>query len=449
MARRRKHKAPFGAYAALLFNSALCLAPFIATRAMSTAFGEHKPLYEASSEALTATRQAVDARFAQLATSGQGDPKQVWINHIREEMDKGDMTQVQGLILAARSMLKGPDGEALRARAAVADSQGEQALVDAAVVYLPEDLQVAYEQHNASFVSRYVRGEAETAGSAASVQTATLTPSVPSGTFVNQGGVNQGATAIPVAEDDTAAEFNVLGTMRDLSVQAQRWIRDDKVNEVAFILQGVGLILADRDAREGASVLLAAGPGRGDRLDKKFNDYLSHKLFAAVDPVKVRAQIKAGIGGQFGYGDTEAIVEKAFKSNVDANALASLQDDLRVVRDIAHDTSLQQGVTSAASAVDILSVVKDGADLRKARLITQAVGNAAPALVKLEPAGFLDTAKTVITWNNALRLQLAGLGACFALLVLISLNVMWRSLTRNKPKRRSAVYGLDEVMLES
>jgi hypothetical protein len=120
-----------------------------------------------------------------------------------------------------------------------------------------------------------------------------------------------------------------------------------------------------------------------------------------------------------------------------------------LVRDIAHDTSLQPGVTSAASAVDILSVVRDGADLRKARLITQAVGNAAPALVKLEPAGFLATAKTVITWNNALRLQLAGLGACFALLVLISLNVMWRSLTRQKPRRRSAVYGLDEVMLES
>jgi hypothetical protein len=445
MARKRKHKAPFGAYAALLFNASLCLAPFIATRAMSTAYGEHKPLYEASSEALTATRQAVDSRFSQLAASGQGDPKQVWINHVREEMDKGDMTQVQGLILAARSMLKGPDGDALRARAAVADSQGEQALVDAAVVYLPEDLQVAYEQHNASFVSRFVRGEAETAGTAASIQTASLTPTVASGTFVNQG-----PTAIPVAEDDNAAEFNVLGTMRDLSVQAQRWIRDDaKFNEVAFVLQGVGLTLADRDAREGASVLLAAGPGRGDRLDKKFNEYLSKKLFAAVDPVKLRAQIKDGMGAQFGYGDTEAIVEKAFKSNVDANALASLQDDLRVVRDIAHETSLQPGVTSAASAVDILSVVKDGADLRKARLITQAVGNAAPALNHLDPAGFLDTAKTVITWNNALRLQLAGLGACFALLVLISLNVLWRSLTRNKPKRRSAVYGLDEVMLES
>jgi len=445
MARKRKHKAPFGAYAALLFNAALCLAPFIATRAMSTAYGEHKPLYEASSEALTATREAVDSRFSQLASSGQGDPKQVWISHVREEMEKGDMAQVQGLLQAAPAMLKGPDGDALRARTAVADGQGQQALMEAAVVYLPEDLQVAYEQHNASFVSRYVRGEAETAGTAASVQTASLTPSVAAGTFFNQG-----ATAIPVASDDNSAEFNVLGTMRDLSVQAQRWIRDDsKFNEVAFILQGVGLILADRDAREGASVLLAAGPGRGDRLDKKFNEYLSHKLFAAVDPVKVRAQIKTGVGAQFGYGDTETIVEKAFRSNVDAAALASLQDDLRVVRDIAHDTSLQPGVTSAASAVDILSVVKDGADLRRARLITQAVGNAAPALVKLEPAGFLDTAKTVITWNNALRLQLAGLGACFALLVLISLNVMWRSLTRNKPKRRSAVYGLDEVMLEN
>lgn len=442
MTRKRKHKAPFGAYAALLFNAALCLAPFIAARAMSMAYGEHRPLYEASSEALAATRQSVNDRLGELASAGQGDPKQFWVSRVREEMEKGDMAQVQGLMTAASAMLKGADGAALRARAAVADDQGEQALVEAAVPYLPEDLQVAYEQHNASFVSRYVRGEAENAGAQASGQTASLQPAVASGSFLNQ-------AAVPVVDDDSAAEFNVLGTMRDLSVQAQRWIRDDKVNEVAFILQGVGLILADRDAREGASVLLAAGPGRGDRLDKKFNEYLSRKLFAAVDPRKVRQQIKDGMGAQFGYGDNDAIVEKAFKANVDPAALASLQDDLRVVRDIAHDTSIQAGVTSAASAVDILSTAKDGADLRKARLITQAVGPAAPVLNHLDPAGFLENAKTVIPWNNALRLQLAGLGACFALLVLISLNVMWRSVTRAKPRRRSAVYGLDEVVLGS
>lgn len=442
MTRKRKHKAPFGAYAALLFNAALCLAPFIAARAMSMAYGEHRPLYEASSEALAATRQSVNDRLGDLASAGQGDPKQFWVSRVREEMEKGDMAQVQGLMTAASAMLKGADGAALRARAAVADDQGEQALVEAAVPYLPEDLQVAYEQHNASFVSRYVRGEAENAGVQASGQTASLQPAVASGSFLNQ-------AAVPVVDDDSAAEFNVLGTMRDLSVQAQRWIRDDKVNEVAFILQGVGLILADRDAREGASVLLAAGPGRGDRLDKKFNEYLSRKLFAAVDPKKVRQQIKDGMGAQFGYGDNDAIVEKAFKANVDPAALASLQDDLRVVRDIAHDTSVQAGVTSAASAVDILSTAKDGADLRKARLITQAVGPAAPVLNHLDPAGFLNNAKTVIPWNNALRLQLAGLGACFALLVLISLNVMWRSVTRAKPRRRSAVYGLDEVVLGS
>jgi hypothetical protein len=89
--------------------------------------------------------------------------------------------------------------------------------------------------------------------------------------------------------------------------------------------------------------------------------------------------------------------------------------------------------------------VRDGSDLLRARLVAQAGGNRAVALARYDGEHLLETARTVITWNNALRMQLAGLGACLLLLAFIAMNVLWKSFTRDKPKRRSAVYALDEV----
>ena len=52
MNRRLKRRLPFAAYAALIFNAAICLAPFIGARAVSSAYGDRKPQFEATNEAL-------------------------------------------------------------------------------------------------------------------------------------------------------------------------------------------------------------------------------------------------------------------------------------------------------------------------------------------------------------------------------------------------------------
>src|SRR5262245_4761559 len=69
MNRRRKRRLPFAAYAALIFNAALCASPFIAARAISSAYGSkaERPAFEGTSETLTATRQAMDYRLQQVA----------------------------------------------------------------------------------------------------------------------------------------------------------------------------------------------------------------------------------------------------------------------------------------------------------------------------------------------------------------------------------------------
>src|SRR5262245_6855756 len=77
MNRRRKRRLPFAAYAALIFNAALCASPFIAARAISVAYGDKRPAFEATSEAIEATRQAMDVRFQRLSINAGAQPREV------------------------------------------------------------------------------------------------------------------------------------------------------------------------------------------------------------------------------------------------------------------------------------------------------------------------------------------------------------------------------------
>ena len=69
MNRRRKRRLPFAAYAALIFNAAICVTPFMASHVISTAYGDKRPALQATPEAITATRQAMDLRFQQISAS--------------------------------------------------------------------------------------------------------------------------------------------------------------------------------------------------------------------------------------------------------------------------------------------------------------------------------------------------------------------------------------------
>jgi len=420
MNRRRKRRLPFAAYAALIFNAAICLAPFIGARAVSTAYGDRKPQFEATNEALTATSQAIDERLKKLTAGVEGAPREVWAGFIRNELEVGDMTTVDGFMLAAPAMLGGgPDGDSLKARIAVSSGSGDAALINAALAYLPEDVQDAYERRSASIVSMFDNAAPASAVPGAAPAAATDAPAV--------------------AEDADAghAEYRVLGDLRDLSLQAAMWSREDRIDEFAFTLAGVGLILADPEAREGASILMSAR--RAQRLDVNFQAYLDRKLFEAAPPQRLKRLLSGEFQNEYGYVTSgPAVVEQIFKSSVERAALESLFSDLRIVAQISRDTS-------PIAAVAILSEVRDGSDLRRARLVAQAGGNRAVALARYDGEHLLDTARTVITWNNALRMQLAGLGACLLLLAFIAMNVLWKSFTRDKPKRRSAVYALDEV----
>ena len=470
MNRRRKRRLPFAAYAALIFNAALCASPFIAARVISSAYGEKREAFEAKSEDLSATRAAMDIRFQRLAQNGGAAPREVWANYVREGLEDGDMTRVNGFMLAAPAMLGPEDGSALKELIKVSDLTGDAALIQAAKGYLPEDLQDDYDRRSASILSLF--NASAPAASVETAQTGNKTGKPPAAaqtadikTVDNKTAARKGAapakadaktTAIaekqaPVettaqlasqpeirnVDQEAPARFSILGNMRDLAQAASRWTKEGKTDEFVFVFAGIGLVLADEEAREGASIVLSAR--RAQRLDQDFGDYLQRKLFAAAPPEKIKRLVEGELQtNQYALSARgEEILENVFKSSVDRVALESLLQDLRILRDIARDTS-------PASAVAILSKVKDGADLQRAKLVAQAGGDRAVPLALYDGEHLLDTASIAVTWNNALKLQMAGLIACLALLGFLAMTTFWKSVTRDRPKKRSAVYAMME-----
>jgi hypothetical protein len=457
MNRRRKRRLPFAAYAALIFNAALCASPFIAARVISTAYGDKRPAYDATSEAIAATRQAMDTRFARLSVNGGAKPREVWANYIRDGLEDGDMTRVNGFMLAASAMLGPEDSAALKERIKVSDQTGDAALIQAAMAYLPEELQDTYERRSASVLSMFSANApasvVEAAGKAADGKAADGKAGDKKVADKTQAKQVQAKAQQPAVDDaklasaadagienpDSPARFSILGDMRDLSMTAARWTREGKTDEFAFMLVGVSLILADPESREGASILQSAR--RAQRLSPEFESYLERKLFAAAPPDKIKRLLEGEFQSDYGYGATgPAVMENIFKSSVNRAELEDFLSDLRILRDIARDTS-------PISAVAILSKVKDGADLQRARLVAQAGGDRAVPLALYDGDHLLDTATIAVPWSDTLRLQVAGLIACLALLGFVALSTFWKSITRDRPRKRSAVYGMMEEPL--
>lgn len=417
MNRRRKRRLPFAAYAALIFNGALCAAPFMAAHLVSAAYGDRPTAFEATPEAIVATRQAMDERFQTISAGEEAAPRQVWANLVRKSLEEREMPLVRGLLLGAPAMLNGQEGDALRARIAVADATGEAAVLQAAVAYLPEDLQDEYERRNQSIVSMF-------SASAPAAAVAEAAPSV--------------VPTAAVIGDERRVETNRLGDLRQHTMTAVGWANDDNTDVHAFLLSGIGLILADPEAREGASVAMSTLRTR-TQGPVPFKTYLAKRIEDVVPVAEMKRLLAAELHYEVGYSpDSSAVVERVFRSTIDAEKLEGLLSEFRILREIAHDTSVE-------AAIAIVSRVQDGVDLRAARLVAAAGGERAVALEHFDGENLLETARTVIPWTNALRLQAAGLAACLALLGFVALTTFWKSFRRNRPVRKSAVYLMEET----
>jgi hypothetical protein len=423
MNRRRKRRLPFAAYAALIFNAALCVTPFMASHVMSTAYGDKRPAFQATPEAITATRQAMDTRFQQISSRPDKASREVWAEMIRTSLEEKEMRRVRGLLLGAPAMLDGKDGDALRARIAVASGSGEDALIDAAVAYLPEDLQDEYDRRTTTLQSIFTASAPASAVPGAAPAAAT--------------------TSLAVARDnDAPIELNRLGDLPQHTRTAVGWANDDHTDVTSFLLSGIGLILADPEARAGASVAISTFLTRKEGA-VPFKLYLQQRIEDVVPVAEMKRLLAAEFRNEVGYSPKNAeVVDRVFRTSIDKEKLEPLLAEFRILREIAQDTSNE-------SAVAIISRIKDRADVNRAQLVARAGGDRVVPLADYDGENLLDTARTTVTWTNALRMQVAGLLACLALLGFVAVSVFWKSFTRDKPKKVSAVYLMDDYSAAS
>lgn len=427
MNRRRKRRLPFAAYAALIFNAAICITPFMASHVISTAYGDKRPAFQATPEAIAATRQAMDQRFQEISARPDKASRDVWAEMVRTSLEDKEMRRVRGLLLGAPAMLNGKDGEALRARIAVASGSGEDALIDAAVAYLPEDLQDEYERRTTPLQSIF------TASAPASAVPGATPPAATSAA----------ATSLAVARgDDTPIELNRLGDLPQHTRTAVGWANDDHTDVTSFLLSGIGLILADPEARAGASVAISTFLTRKEGT-VPFKLYLQKRIEDVVPIAEMKRLLAAEFQNEVGYTAKNAeVVDRVFRTTIDKERLEPLLAEFRILREIAQDTSNE-------SAVAIISRIKDRADVNRAQLVARAGGDRIVPLADYDGENLLDTARTTVTWTNALRMQVAGLVACLALLGFVAVSVFWKSFRRDKPKKVSAVYLMDDYSAAS
>lgn len=434
MKHRRKRRIPFAAYAALIFNGALCATPFMAAHLISQAYGDKRPAFQTTPEAINATRQAMDDRFEAISLTDDALPRDVWSDLVRTALEEREMARVRGLLLGAPAMLDGKDGEALRARIAVADGGGDDAMLQAALAYLPDDVQDAYERQTKSIVSMF--SASAPASALASASPAVTGPAVAS---LQPEPAASGAVATVLIEDEVEPRVatNRLGDLRQHTLAAVGWANDDNTDIPAFVLSGIGLILADPEAREGASVAMSTLRTR-TQAPVPFKLYLTKRIEGIVPVAEVKRLLSAELGNELRYtSEAQAVVERVFRTAIDRQKLEPLLAEFRILREISHDTSVE-------SAIAIVSRVQDGVDLRRAGLVAAAGGDRAVALEHLDGDNLLETARTAIPMTNALKLQLAGIAACLALLAFVALTTFWKSFTRSRPVRKSAVYLMEE-----
>lgn len=419
MNRRRKRRLPFAAYAALIFNAALVATPFMAAHMISQAYGGRQQAFQTTPDAIAATREAMDARFQQISVKDEATPRQVWSDLVRNALEEREMPRVRGLLLGAPAMLDGKDGDALRARIAVADGAGDEAMLQAALSYLPDDVQDEYERRTQSLVSMFSASAPASAlpGAATAVPTS--------------------APAAAIDGDEPRVATNRLGDLRQHTMTAVGWANDDNTDVPAFLLSGIGLILADPEAREGASVAMSTLRMR-TQAPVPFKEFLSKRIEDVVPVAEMKKVLSAELRNELRYTpEGEAAVERVFKTTIDRQKLEPLLAEFRILREIAHDTSVE-------GAIAIVARVKDSADLRAAGLVAAAGGDRAVALEHFDGDNLLSTARTVVPWTTALKIQLAGVAACLALLAFVAMTTFWKSFRRNKPRKKSAVYLMEE-----
>jgi hypothetical protein len=420
MARRRKStEKTSGWMQAVVFNSMLILLPVIGAQVLGAAFSGSAFSDSPGIEAIDQTRKNMDEAFASFAPRNPSDRYEFWYDVVDRELSERDVAAAHGFLLAAPQMLDRKDVKELMVAAdAERLDRADDRLTAAALRKLPTTISLKYE-------------EAQVSQRVVDVQSGLVETPEPEVETADAGAESQGGPEVEVSSERAAAEtrFRLLGTFRDLAENSERWVHGDRVDEIALKVTAIGLLeaetadgLSDANIRA-ASILKSALRSR--RLTDEFQDYLSARVNAALSDSQLRPALEEALSELTTVDVRTERAKAAFIASIDARGLQRLEADLEQIDRIGT-------LTSPAAAVTLLEKVEDSADLRRVRLIAEAGGDRAVALVKQSGAGALRIADTGIRWTLQMVLQVMGMTAAGLALIFVT----WSTFRRNIRKKK-------------
>ncbi|MCA8890506.1 MAG: hypothetical protein KDA56_01465 [Hyphomonas sp.] len=404
---------------AVVFNSMLILLPVIGAEVLGAAFSGSAFSDSPGIEAIDQTRKNMDEAFASFAPRNPADRYEFWYDVVDRELSERDVAAAHGFLLAAPQMLDRKDVKELMVAAdAERLDRADDRLSAAALRKLPTAISLKYEEAQVS--QRVVDVQSGLVDAAETpVEVAEGTPE------------NQGGPEVEVSSERLATEtrFRLLGTFQDLAENSERWLYGDPVDEIALKITAIGLLeaetadgLSDANIRA-ASILKSALRSR--RLTDEFQNYLSQRVNDALPDSKLRPALEESLGELATVDVRTERAKSAFVESIDARGLQRLESDLEQIDRIGT-------LTSPAAAVTLLEQVEDASDLRRVRLIAEAGGDRAVALVKQSGAGALRTADTGIRWTLEMVLQVMGMTAAGLALIFVT----WSTFRRNIRKKK-------------
>lgn len=400
-----------------MFNSLLILMPVIAAQTLGHVYSGVSITDTPNVEAIDHTRRNMDDAFAAMAPRNGGDRMRYWSDIVSRELAEKDASAARGFLLAAPEML---DRDSVKELRAAADSERggsrEERLANAALRKLPYDVSEKYEA---------ISGAANVMNT---ISSDTVTDEANLAPDVDEAPVDESRISISVAQSENNSQFRLLGTYADLANNTERWVENDRIDPLVLKITAIGLIQTDSgDGLAGATLRAASilkSARRSRRMTEGFANHIERRINEALPDEALRAALEEQLSS--GLLPTDVRVERvrqAYVSAIDPYGMRRLEQELDQIDRLG-------GLTSPAAAITLLEVVSNGSDLRRARLIAEAGGDRAVALVKQTGHDALRLADNGVRLTLRVVLQLMGLTAASLAMLFLMLSTLRRNFRR-------------------
>lgn len=391
-----------------MFNALLVLLPLLAANVVSGVFAAREFPAAPRAAALEATRAEIRLAFETLA-DGQDDRRAYWAGLVDGQLRARNMAAANGFLLAAPQLLDGRDREAVlqAAPTAVPFGSEDEQLLGAALLFLPNDVRVRYENAVRPRSLNLAQGTSAPTGPEEPAQAGAAPAADPA--------PETGETRLARRAGEPAGAFIVLGNYYDLARNSRDWLLEPADAGLELRLTGLGLIGGDLTETGGIdlvqAVSLLKSAERAGRLQPSFRERILAEVDQAMPVSTLRTRLAEAIDPRRTTDEQAEAVEAALRETLNAGQLTPLLADARQINEIVD-------AAGAQPALALLQHVRTETDLRKARLIAEAGGERAVALETLLGRDVLYTARTGVELSRATVMEIMGLAG-------VAMGLLW------------------------